>query len=81
MSQFTNREASIYVFALQYALPRETGALLFVAQEIARNAQRFSDRDKKAILRDLEDFPDRMENAIIKAAFTPKTDAGTHKDK
>ncbi len=50
MSLFTNREASIYVFALRYALRRETGALGFVASELAANWQRFSERDKSEII-------------------------------
>jgi len=47
---FTNREASIYVFALRYALARQTGALMFVAEELAANWARFSDRDKHEII-------------------------------
>ena len=47
---FTNREASIYVFALRYALARPTGALAFVAAELAVNWQRFSGRDKHEII-------------------------------
>jgi hypothetical protein len=43
---FTNREASIYIFALRYALPRQTGAIDFVCNEITRNLHRFSERDK-----------------------------------
>ena len=50
MKTFTNRESSIYVFALRYALRRETGALAFVAAELAANWQRFSDRDKHEII-------------------------------
>ena len=50
MKPFTNREASIYFFALRYALRRETGALAFVASEIAVNWARFSDRDKQDII-------------------------------
>jgi len=44
---FTNREASIYVFALRYALPRKTGAIDFVCHEIIKNISRFSERDKE----------------------------------
>jgi hypothetical protein len=44
--RFTNREASIYVFALRYAMPRKTGAIDFVCHEITRNLERFSERDK-----------------------------------
>ncbi len=50
MNLFTNREASIYVFALRYALRRETGALGFVASELAANWQRFSEDDKNEII-------------------------------
>lgn len=40
---FTNREASIYLFALRYAMPRKTGAIDFVCHEITRNLSRFSE--------------------------------------
>jgi len=50
MKPFTNRESSIYVFALRYALARQTGAMMFVAEEIAANWSRFSDRDKTKII-------------------------------
>ena len=46
MITFTSQEASIYVFAMRYALPRDTGAAHFVTCEIAKNWDRFTQGDK-----------------------------------
>lgn len=46
MITFTSQEASIYVFAMRYALPRDTGAAHFVTCEIAKNWDRFTEGDK-----------------------------------
>ena len=51
--QFTNREASIYLFALRYAMPRKTGAIDFVCQEITRNIERFSARDREQMRQEI----------------------------
>ena len=46
MSTFTNQEASIYVFAMRYALRRDTGAAHFVSREIVKHWAQFRESDK-----------------------------------
>ena len=53
---FTNQEASIYIFAMRYAIIRATGASLFVSMEIIRNWGRFSERYKDAIFSEINNI-------------------------